>query len=60
MLSPVIAFCLMLYFSNLQSSNLDLYDEYEEKIREIFIFGFIITPLIALFIIILGVLCLNT
>ena len=58
-LAPVISFCLMLYYSIKQENDMALWDEYEEKIREVFSFGFIITPLIAIATIIMGVVCLN-
>lgn len=58
-LAPIISFCLMLYYSIKQENDIALWEEYEEKIREAFSFGFIITPLIAIITIIMGVVCLN-
>ena len=57
---PIISFCFMLYYSRKQDNDLPLWDEYEEKIRDSFTFGFIVAPLIAVFIIIMGATCLNT
>ena len=58
-IAPVITFIIMLYYSKKQDNDLALWDEYEEKIRDIFTLGFIVIPLIALFMITLGVKCLN-
>ena len=56
---PLTSVILMLYYSKKQDNDLSLFDEYEEKIRDTFTFGCVITPLIALFMIIMGVACLN-
>ena len=58
-LASFVSVIFMLYYSKKQDQDLVLWEEYEEKIRDSFTIGFIIVPLIALFIIISGVLCLN-
>ena len=59
-LAPFVSFLFMLYYSKKQDQELDLWEEYEEKIRDSFTSGFIVAPLVALFMIILGASCLST
>ena len=51
-LAPFISFLFMLYYSKKQDQDLALWEEYEEKIRNVFTLGFIVAPLVALSIII--------
>ena len=58
-LTPFVTFMIMLHYSKLQDNDLTMYEEYEEKIRNTFTWGFIVIPLIAGLVILMGVKCLN-
>ena len=51
-LAPFVSVISMLYYSKKQDQDLALWEEYEEKIRNVFTLGCIVAPLVALFIII--------
>ena len=58
-LSPIITTFIMIRLSKEQEKHLDLYEEYEGQIRDIFTLGFVLIPVLGLGITLWGMKCLN-
>ena len=57
--SPLIAIFIMIRLSKEQERDFNLYEEYEEEIKDTFTLGFVLIPIVGISIILWGMKCLN-